>query len=192
MANKNAANGFTPAQHLTGASYNGVVREYFIPASDGTAVFIGDLVKLAGSADAVTGVATVTQAAASDIPVGSVVGFRADPTNLTNKHRLASTARYVLVRDADDTIFEVQEDAVGGALAVTDIGLNADFVVGSGNATTGVSGMQLDTSTKATTASLPLKIIGFVRRADNEIGVANAKVLVKINSHRYGNIVAGV
>jgi hypothetical protein len=193
MANTSVVRGLIPKRCISGGSLDGKVGLYLIPSSDATATFIGDLVKLAGSADSKTGRATIAQAAAgssTDIHVGVVVGF--DPTlgiadgseNLRRKHRPASTAMYALVIDSPDVIFEVQEDAVGGALAVTDVGLNADIIVGSGDTSTGFSGMQLDTSTKATTATLPLKIVGIVDRADNEIGSANQKVEVLINSHR--------
>mgnify|MGYP000311167172 CR=1 FL=1 len=56
----------------------------------------------------------------------------------------------------------------------------------NGSTITGLSGAQLDTSTKATTNTLNLRIHGFVQRADNEIG-ANAKVLVSINLHPFAN-----
>lgn len=192
MANTSAVRGLKPVRCIGGGSWESKVNMYLIPSGDATATFIGDLVKIGGSADTVTGVKTVAQAAAgasTDIHIGVVVGF--DPTlgvadgseNLKRKHRPASTAMYALVVDAPDVIFEIQEDAVGGALAVTDVGLNADIVVGSGDTVTGYSGMQLDTSTKATAATLPLKIIGFVNRADNEIASANAKVEVMINAH---------
>jgi hypothetical protein len=168
---------------------------YFVPASDGTAMGAGDLVKLAGSAST-DGYATVAQAAAGNPAIGVVVGFVNDYTNLNNpgSYRAASTARYVLVCDSPDVVYEVQEDAVGGALAVADIGLNADSIVAAASSTTGQSGMQLDTSTKATTATLQLKILGFVNRPDNEIGSANAKVWVTINNHQLasGTGVAGV
>jgi hypothetical protein len=184
MANK-SFKGFRPVKRK-GDEYAGDCNLYFIPSTDGTAVFKGDVVKLAGSASA-DGYATVAQAAANDVPVGVVVGFRVDPTNLnlSGSYRAASTNRYVLVADDPDLICEVQEDAVGGALAVTDVGNNADIVVGSGSTTTGFSAMELDTSTKNTTNTLPLQILGFVDRPDNEIGVANAKVLVKFNAHAY-------
>jgi hypothetical protein len=68
----------------------------------------------------------------------------------------------------------------GGALAAVDVGLNADLASGSGSAYTRRSGFVLDTSTKNTTNTLQMRILGFTQRADNEIG-ANAKVLVRIN-----------
>lgn len=189
MANTSRVQGFRPVEHLTGAPYNGQARMYYIPSSDGTAVAVGDLVKLAGSAST-DGYPTVAQAAASDTKIiGAVVEVKFDPTDLNVPiYRRASTARYVWVADSPDLIFEAQEDAVGGALAVTDVGLNVDIVVGSLSTTTGASGMQIDTSTKATTSTLPLRIVGFVDRADNEIGSANAKVKVMINSHGFNSV----
>lgn len=181
MANGNAPAGLKPVRHRNGAPYNGAANLYFVPATDSTAVFIGDAVKSAGSADAATGVPTVAQAAAGDTLRGVVVGVVPDTAQSTI-YRVASTARYLLVADDPDLEFEIQEDAVGGALALDSVGLNADLVVGSGSTATGRSGMQLDTS-DVKTATAQLRILGFVQRADNEFASANAKVRVMINEH---------
>lgn len=187
MANSNTPMGLRPVRHRNGAPYNGAATRYFVPASDGTALFLGDPVVVAGSADA-DGVMTVTRATAAGGafmlgPVVSVEPITRDST----PYRAASEARYVWVADDPDLVFEVQEDAVGGALAVADVGLNADWIVGTGSTVTGLSGCQLDTSTKATTATLQLRILGFSQRIDNEVGNANAKVLVSINLHSLRN-----
>jgi hypothetical protein len=179
MPNANVPSGLRPVRHRNGAPYNGASARYFIPASDSTAVFIGDAVKSAGSADA-DGVATVAQAAAGDTIRGVVVGFQ-PVTADSPTYRVASTARYAFVADDPDLVFEVQEDAVGGALGADDVGLNADLVVAAGSTITGRSGMQLDSSDKKT-GTAQLRILGFAQRADNEIG-ANAKMLVMINEH---------
>lgn len=191
MANVSRVNGFRPVKYLNGAPWNGQANLYFIPSGDATATFIGDLVTLDSSGDPSGsggngyGVRSVVQGVAAGAVVGAIVGFAIDPTNLnTPQYRAASTGRYVYVADDPNLLFEAQEDAVGGALALADIGLNVDFVVGSGSTTTGTSGMQIDTSTKATTATLPLKLVEFSRRQDNEVGSANAKVVVKINNHQ--------
>lgn len=180
MANVDRPNGLSPIRHLDGSAYNGQVNRYFIPATDATAMFVGDAVKSAGSADS-DGVPTVAQAAAGDTLRGVIVGFEPDPDNLSRNYRAASTARYVLVADAPDIVFEVQEDSVGAALAATNVGQNADIVVGAGNTTSGASGMELDSSTAvATTAQL--RILGFSQAPKNEIG-DNAKLEVVINEH---------
>ena len=185
MANVDRVNGFKPVKHLNGSPYNGAYTEYAVAAGDGTALFVGDAVKLAGSADA-DGVATVIAAAATNPVVGVVVGFGVDPTNLdTPQYRAANTARKVYVADARDLVFEVQADA---AIAVTSVGLNTDLVATSGGSTvTGASGMELDASEVATTATLVFKILGFPRRADNEINATDNKVLVMINAHQHGD-----
>ena len=130
MANVDRVNGFTPVMHLNGSPYNGQRTAYAVASGDSTAIFVGDLVKLGGSADA-EGRRTVAQAAAGNAVIGVVVGFDVDPTNLnTPQYRAASTNRVVFVADSPDLIFEAQAD---DALAAADHGLNVDFVVGSGS-----------------------------------------------------------
>lgn len=180
MANSNAAAGLLPVRYMSGAPYAGAANKYYVPSTDSTALFRGDPVIIAGDADA-DGLPTVTRATAAGAGriTGVVVGVVPSPT-ITTQHRPASTAAYVLVADDPELLFEIQEDAVGGALAAVDVGLNADLIAAAGSTVTGLSGFQLDTSTKATTNTLQLRIKGFVQRADNVIG-ANAKVLVSIN-----------
>jgi hypothetical protein len=186
MPNANTPYGLRPVRHRNGAPYNGAATRYAVPASDGTALYLGDPVILAGSADA-DGIATVTKATAGSgaYMLGPVVGVE-PVTRDSTTYRAASELRYVYVADDPDLIFEVQEDAVGGALAAVDVGLNADWIDGSGSTVTGLSGVQLDTSTKATTNTLQLRILGFSQKVDNAIG-ANAKVLVAINLHSLRN-----
>lgn len=190
MANTSRVTGFRPVSHLNGSPYTGQVRKYAFLAADGTAAAVGDLVKLSGTAS-VDGYPSIAQAAAGNTCVGVIVGFAADPTNLNlpaNVYRTASTLRIALVADAPDLVMEAQEDAVGGALAITNIGQNVDFIVAAPSSTTGASGMQVDSSTAATTSTLPLRLVGFADRSDNEIGSANAKVLVAFNVHQYGSV----
>lgn len=180
MANSNAPSGFRPVKHENGSPWNGATRRYYVPATDANAMYIGDPVIIAGSADA-DGVptATIATAAGGARATGAIVGFEPSATIIANGYRVASTAEYILVAEGPDLVFECQEDAIGGALAAVDVGLNADMIAGSGSRITG-SGWQLDTSTKATTNTLQLRILGFSQRPDNVIG-ANAKVLVRFN-----------
>lgn len=193
MANADTPFGLRPVAHRNGACYNGAFRTYNIPATDGTAVFIGDPVKLAGTSATVNGqiYLNVAQAATGDVITGVVVGFAASPTDLTSRHRAASTQRLVYVADDPDLVFEIQEVSGGTALTANDAGLNADFVVGTGSATTAMSGVELNNATEATTNTLDLQILGFVQREDNEIG-EHAKWLVRINRHQFANQVAGI
>lgn len=196
MANVSRINGFRPVQNLNGSPWNGQFTVYFIPSSDGTAVFNGDAVKLSGLASA-NGVRAVTKAAVGDAIVGHVVGFSVNPLNLnTPQYRVANAnvvdgGMYVQVCDDPNTIYEAQ---ISGTVAAADVGLNANFADAGGSTTTGLSGETLDGSTKATTATLTYKIMDFVQKVDNEVGNPNAKIRVKINNHQLavGTGVAGI
>lgn len=168
------------------------VEMCFVPSTDGTAIFVGDAVKTAGSSGRIVGCPhkkTVAQCAATDPIYGIVVGVLpqmvATGMDLGKRHRPASTAMYILVKPANhQDVYRIQ--ASGTALAATDIGLNADILVGTGNSLTGMSAMEVDNSTKNTTAGLQVKILGFDDRPSNEIA-ADAKLLVRINQSELGN-----
>lgn len=172
--------GLRPVRYKSGAPYNGACNTYFVPASDSTALFVGDPVLIAGSADA-NGVSTVARATAGGRITGVVVGFQpltaAGVTELG--YRAASTACYVLVADDPELVFEAREDAVGGALAATSVGLNVDLIAAAGSTVTRKSGFLLDSSTAATTAA-QVRIFGFSQRIGNTIGT-NPDVLVVIS-----------
>lgn len=194
MANTTVTRGARPVRHANGSPYNGAANMYLLPSGDSTATFLGDFVKLGGTTGAsgvvvngieVHGMPTIAQAAAGDtLLLGVVVGFLPDVTNLNSRYRLASTNRIALVADAPDLVFEIQEDAGGATTALVDVGENADIVVGSGSTTTGLSGMELDSSTH-TSATAQLRILRFVPRPDNEPASSKAKLEVMINEHAF-------
>jgi hypothetical protein len=190
MANVSRPNGFFPVKHTTGAPYNGQFTLYEVGAADGAALFVGDLVK-ASDEDSTTGYPTVERAGTSGaitsgLLIGSIVGFVVDPTNLTTpQYRAASTKRIVMVADAIDLIYAVEEDSVGGSIALASAGLNMGYVATAGSTTTGCSGMVADSSSVATTDSLPLRLVGWVSSPDNTAASANSRVLVQINQQQY-------
>lgn len=189
MANADVATGLAPKMHMNGSPYNGQPERFYVPSSDATAIYVGDMVKLAGSADA-DGVPSVTKASSTNVVVGVVVGVEAETRDST-VYRPASEERYVMVCTDPSVLFEIQEDSDGGALAATSVGLNANFVDGGGSTVTGKSGIELDSSTAATTATLDFQIVRLSRRPDNEIGT-NAKWLVRLNNHQYVDGTTGV
>lgn len=202
MSTVSRINGFRPVKTLTGSPYNGEANVYFVPASDATVIMVGDAVKLLGDARAATGVATVTRiSAATDIPLGIVVGIlfsgvgdltNTPPVNDLNTpiFRRASTDRYLLVADDPSLIYEVQLAGAGpsAATVTTAVGQNGQFTVTAGNTSSGASGMQLDSAGQATTATLPLKIVGLPNRPDNIPGDAFISYYVKLNSSLYGSL----
>lgn len=90
------------------------------------------------------------------------------------------------VLDDPNQLFLIQADE---DIVQADIGKNADIVGTGGSTTTGVSTMELDSSSVANTAALNVKIIGLWNTPGNALGT-NAVVVVKINEHMYGS--AGV
>lgn len=195
MANLNKPNGFSVDQTLTPAAFNQQINAYYVPASDATAIGIGDLVKLASGSTAPDGATqnsgkvlkNVALAGASDVPVGVVVGFQFDPNNLMQKSRAASTGRIVLVADSPSLVLEAQSDATGVALA--DVGKNCTWTPGapgslSGNSTSVVTGVN-------TTNTLPFEIIGISSAPNNEPG-AYARVQLRFNKHQYVTATTGV
>lgn len=90
------------------------------------------------------------------------------------------------VIDDPAQLFLIQADE---DIVQADIGKNADVVGTGGSTTTGVSTMELDSSTIANTAALNLKIVGLYDVPGNALGNF-AVVVVKINEHLYGS--AGV
>ena len=180
MANANAPFGLRPIGR-NGGPYNGPLHRVYIPSTaTTTAVFIGDVVKLAGSAST-DGYPTVNViAAATDIPYGVVTSFEASPTNLSLQYSPAATAggRYAKVVLCDEAVFEVQGD---DTMALDDVGGNVDLTLGSGSTVTGLSGHQVDASNVTTTVGDMLQIQSFVDRPDNDPTLTNAKLIVKFN-----------
>lgn len=201
MANIDSPFGLRPVRHKSGAPYNGAVNPYYIPASYGTALFIGDPVVKTGTANTAAvnvpgvghcGIGTlpeINKTAAGDVDgptkriTGVIVGFSALPNDLNKNYNPASTERVAWVADDPDLVFEIQAD---GAIPATSIGLNAVLIyTHSGNTTTGLSGAELDTTSDAPAAdaSNQLTIVRAVNRLDNDTTAAHAKVLVTINAH---------
>lgn len=201
MSSVSRVNGLRPVKTLVGP-YTGQANVYFVPASDSTVIMVGDPVKLLGDARAATGVPTVTRiSAGTDIPVGVVVGIlfsgvgdsqNVPPVNDLNTpvYRRASTDRYLLVADDPSTIYETQfETASASAATLTAlVGLNGNFLVNAGSTTTGSSGIQLAAAGTATTATLPMKIVGFPNRPDNIPGDVAFNFYVKLNSSTMGSL----
>lgn len=194
ITNYNLA-GFDPIGLRSAASYNGSVNMYFIPSGDSTATFIGDMVSLVASANAAsTGdlslatprVAQLAAGVTTNIIVGCVtavnkhLGVAAADLNLNVNYRPASKGMYVYVADDPDTIFSIQAD--DSALNnIVQVGHNCDIAtVGSGSTYTGRSAMLLSTTSGASGATLPFKVIGMVNTADNFIASGNLQIKMKV------------
>ena len=171
MANVDAPAGFKPINR-DGSPYNGATTRGVFAAGDAVAAFVGDAVKLAGTS--INGSPTLAQCVAQDDVYGVVTSFEANGDNLTQQFRAASTERYCQVATVDNTYFLVQDD---GTIDITSAGLNADYIVAVGSTVTGFSGMEIDSTTEATTNTLDLQLVAPDFREDNDPTIANADPL---------------
>lgn len=76
------------------------------------------------------------------------------------------------------------DNGTGTLTSQTGINLNADIVIG--NAVNGISIAEIDESSGATTATLPLKIIGLDPALDNAFGQFNRLLCIANNHSRKG------
>ena len=200
MANTSRPNGFKPVKHINGSPYNGQCNFYAVATDEGTAIFVGDLVKINGGA--ASDLPAISRGAANNVMVGCVVGVL--PAGMDPVQGKMSTGsmtldypasgyvaatpgvvRYVLVCDDPEIIMEAQADDDTSTIVATQLMANFNVVATAGTTTTGVSNMQVDSNTGATTNTLPLQLVGFPNRVNNEVGSTNQKVLVKFNTHQY-------
>lgn len=199
MSSVSRLNGFRPVKTVTGAPYNGQAELAFVPSSDSSVIMVGDAVKLLGDARSPTGAPTVTRVSAgTDIAFGIVVGIlftgvgdvqNVPPVNNLNTpvYRAASTDRYLLVCTDPNVIYEAQylTTSVAAATITANVGLNGSWDVTAGSTTTGTSGMSI-AALSVTTATLPLKVVGFPNRPDNVPGDTYFSYYVKLNNVQYG------
>lgn len=163
MANKDQPCGAKPKGELLR------VRKYV----SGGAVYPGDFVMKENTGKVIVGAAT-----------NALIGVAINYASGADKE--------LLVADHPDQMFVVQADEAD-IDAQTDILLNADIVATAGNSSYKISRHELDSSTIATTATLPLKVLGVEPRVDNALG-GQVDVVVKINNHQLagGTGTAGV
>lgn len=167
-------------------SFTGKVRHIKIASGYATTIYTGDFVKLVstGTIEKDAGTATMT-------PVGIFMGCAyTDPTSgqLTFNQRwptgtvAADAVGYVI--DDPDVLFQMQSN---GSLAQTALGNNSAVVQTAGSDSIGQSKNAISSSS-ATTATLPLRIIDFVSGPDSVVGDAFTDVICKFNAgHQYSN-----
>ena len=182
--------GFHVVANRFGSPYNGAVHKCF---STGDNLFKGDLVKWAS--DPVTSDEGVylevdRMTATTELCVGVVVGWDANPDALGNLYHAASGTNAVHIVYIQDVMLEAQDDAA--SMVATDVGFNIDATFTAGSTTTGQSGMELSGTSAATTAGLQFKIVQKAAKADNTIAIANCGFYVTINQSGWIDQTAGV
>jgi hypothetical protein len=185
MANVDKAFGLKPLGNL---SATGAQKQYGYEIQDDQAgaIFQGDLVTIVGGY--VVKFAPGTHAAALGVFNGCnyIDPTTGKPTwknyypgsvNITQGKIIAD------VLDDPSQLFLIQADE---DIVQADIGKNADVIGTGGSTITGVSTMELDSSTIADAEARNLKIVGLYDVPGNSLGDF-AVIVVKINEHLYGS-----
>jgi hypothetical protein len=194
MANKDAAFGCKPVRMMGGAPYSGGQSRYRIASGATTPIYQGDLVTQ------LTAGVLGRHAATGTVPIiGVFNGVQyTDPTTseqvFKNYYPGSISASDIVANVIDDpnTVFEVQADA---AFPVADLFGNFDIVDGSpvGDTKSGRSNTELDVTTGATTATLPLKCLDVSQDPLNsDVSSANTNVLCVIQNSIGGQKAAGL
>jgi len=188
MANVDRPRGFAPIGTISGAPWQASQKLFYLDGSANTiAISVGDLVVMTaggylnclaagnGAADLVGVVTAVsTTSAGFSTTTGTFGGHSLSATEPTltgsGKNTVAaSTAGYVYVCTAPDAILVGQEDGVTTPLTLAGIGGAVDIINAGSNSTTGLSTMEIDSTTVGTQAGDPLKLYGLANTPGNEL-----------------------
>ena len=187
MANIDQAFGLRPIAKVGSAPGGTTGTTKYRITSGAGAMFTGDIVKQANDG-------SVVQGTAGDAARGVFMGcFYTDPStskprfNNTFPNGTAASDAIAFVADDPDQLFIAQQDSASANAVAADLNLNANLVVGSGNTTTGISGMEIDSDSKNTTATLNVKLIDFYDVPSNDATANNSILVVKINNHELGS-----
>ena len=194
MANKNAAFGCKPARMMGGAPYSGGQSRYRIASGATTPIYMGDLVTQ------LTAGVIGRHAASGTVPIVGVFNgvSYTDPTTgetvFKNHYPGSIAASDIIASVIDDpnVVFEIQAD---DTFPVADLFGNFDIVDATdvGDEKSGRSNTELDVTTGATTATLPLKAIDISQDVENsDVASANTNVMVVIQNHVCGAKSAGL
>ena len=193
MANLDASFGMKPVRMMGGSPYSGGQSRYRIAANYGTSIFQGDMVMQ------VTGGTVEIHADGGTVPIVGVFNgcTYTDPTSgeqvFSNYYPASTNASDIISFIVDDpnVVFEIQAD---DTFPVADLFGNFDIVyTNSGSTLSGISGAELDVTTGATTAGLPIKAIDISEDPENsDVASANTNVLVVIQNHILGQKGAGL
>ena len=183
MAATAAPYGLRPVNLIGGQPYSGSTRMIPISSGFGFNVFYGQPVGVASGALTVANMATSTGANGA---IGVFVGCTYTDPNLRYKvfrqywptATVASDALAYVVDDPD-VVMQIQHS---GSVAATAIGLNVGMTATTGGSTTTGNSTFAATGSPAATATLPLRIVGFVDGPDSAVGDAATDILVKWNA----------
>jgi hypothetical protein len=183
MASTAAPYGLRPVNLIGGQPYAGSTRLIKINNAYASNIFYGQPVSI--NASGVVIAETGTSNVAATGVVGVFVGCTYTDPNL--KYKLfkqywpsgtVATDAFAYVVDDPDVVMQIQAD---DTVPQTALGINIGFSTFSGDTNTGNSETSADVASLAVTATLPLRIVGFVDGPESAVGDAFTDLLVKWN-----------
>ena len=183
MASVAAPYGLRPVNLIGGQPYAGSTRMFKIANAYAANIFFGQPV--ASNGNGFIQADTSTTALPATGVVGVFMGCTYTDPSLKIKvfkqywptGTIATDAEAYVVDDPD-VVMQVQADE---AVAQTALGANIALVTSAGSTATGNSTTAADGSSVAASATLPLRIVGFVDGPDSVAGDAYTDLLVKWN-----------
>ena len=184
MANVDSAFGLIPIAKVGQNPNNGGLTQYTIGDNQSTAIFTGDPVTYKSDG-------TVEVATASTAFCGVFRGcFYTDPTTSKPTWRpyfpasLSPGDAVGFIVDDPMQTFIAQQDSVVSNIVAANLNENANLIFNAGNTTTGVSGVEIDSSSAAITATHQVRLISFWDTPSNDATANNSVLVVKINNHQ--------
>lgn len=182
MANRDNPHGFKPTMRtLAGGPGASTVQAHKL-AGYGTALFINDAITrvAAGVKYSMAISAAITP---GTTPIAGV--------NLTYGGASLAT-EHVIIPAAGEQVFEAQDNGDTDGVGFADLNKNFNIELNAGNASTKVSGHEIDESTIAVTATLDGKITGFWRTANNLVGSNFVRCEVIFNRKQFADQTVGL
>lgn len=184
MATTAAPYGLRPVNLIGGQPYAGSTRLFKINNAYAANIFYGQPVSV--NASGVVIAETGTSNVAATGVVGVFVGCTYTDPNLKYKvfkqywpTGTVATDAYAYVVDDPDVVMQVQAD---DTVPQTALGANIGFSTSAGDTNTGNATTSADVASLNQTATLPLRIVGFVDGPDSAVGDTYTDLLVKWNS----------
>lgn len=194
--------GLEPINRLDGMPYAGATRLIPIASTYNTAIYNGDIVRVAagGTIEKSTVTSNATGAAANNT-VGVFVGVQYVNTQGQTVQaqyypgNVAATNAVAYVVDDPNAVFKVAVTLSNSAMSNTTIaavGTNVAAVQGTGSSTTGNSGVSVlqPTGSAGNASALPFRVIAVVPETAVN-ATAYREVIVKFNNHQY-NVTTGL
>ena len=190
MSSTKALSGFHPSRKRGSAPNSSGMTRYRIAQNNASAMFSGDLVKLASGY--INPIATTT-----DYAVGVLMGVRyVDKTSkqpVWSSYINASVSSddsftYALIDDDPNSTYVIQADA---ALTIGDLNLNFDETLSEGSTVTGRSGFGNKAASRVATTAM-LRPISLYEQPGNDWAVTATKVECRIQRNQAYTVVACV